>query len=77
MTFDRGTSFGGGEFSFAPDLFSWALGLGGFGLRGLGFLGLSLLHSGLGGFGWDAGLESPYWGPGSTLYPTEILTCPR
>ncbi len=65
-SFNRESSFGGGDFSFIPDLFGLALNLGGFGLRGLAFLGSSLASSSL-----DAGLESRQWGPGSAFYSTQ------
>jgi hypothetical protein len=86
-SFNRESSFGGGDFSFIPDLFGLALNLGGFGLRGFGLLGsglggfgvpgLGLLGSGLAGFGLDAGLESRQWGPGSAFYSSQSLTCPQ
>ena len=65
-SFNRESSFGGGDFSFIPDLFGLALNLGSFGLRGLALLGSSLVSSSL-----DAGLESRQWGPGSAFYSTQ------
>jgi hypothetical protein len=65
-SFNRESSFGGGDFSFIPDLFGLVLNLGGFGLRGLALLGSSLASSSL-----DAGLESRQWGPGSAFYSTQ------
>jgi hypothetical protein len=65
-SFNRESSFGGGDFSFIPDLFGLALNLGGFGLRGLALLGSSLASSSL-----DAGLESRQCGPGSAFYSTQ------
>jgi hypothetical protein len=86
-SFNGAPSFGGGEFSFVPGLFGLALDLGGFGLRGLSFLGsgltgfglqsLDLLGSGSGGFSSDVGLESRPGATGSTLCPIENLTCPQ
>ena len=64
--FNPESSFGGGDFSFIPDLFGLALNLGGFGLRGLALLGSTLASSSL-----DAGLESRQWGPGSAFYSTQ------
>lgn len=71
-SFNRESPFGGGDFSFIPDLFGLALNLGSFGLRGLALLGSSL-----GGFRLDAGLESQQWGAGSAFYSTQSLTCPQ
>ena len=65
-SFNRESSFDGGDFSFIPDLFGLALNLGGFGLRGLALLG-----SGLASFSLDAGLESRQWGPGSPFYSSQ------
>jgi hypothetical protein len=65
-SFNRESSFDGGDFSFIPDLFGLALNLGGFGLRGLALLGSSLAS-----FGLDAGLESRQWGPGSPFYSAQ------
>jgi hypothetical protein len=65
-SFNRESSFGGGDFSFIPDLFGLALNLSGFGPRGLALLGSSLASSSL-----DAGLESRQWGPGSAFYSTQ------
>jgi hypothetical protein len=86
-SFNLGTSFGGDEFSFVPNLFGLALDFGGFGLRGLSLLdsgltgfglqSLDLLGSGLGGFSPDAGRESRPGGTGSAFYPTGNLTCPQ
>ena len=64
--FNPESSFGGGDFSFIPDLFGLVLNLGGFGLRGLALLGSTLASSSL-----DAGLESRQWGPGSAFYSTQ------
>jgi hypothetical protein len=65
-SFNRESSFDGGDFSFIPDLFGLALNLGGFGLRGLALLGSSLAS-----FSLDAGLESRQWGPGSPFYSAQ------
>ena len=54
--FGQPTSLGGGGFSFPSDLFSWLLGFGSFGLRGL-----SLLDSGFGLLRWDG---FPWFGLG-------------
>jgi len=62
-SFNRESSFDGGDFSFIPDLFGLALNLGGFGLRGLALLGSSLAS-----FSQDAGLKSRQPGPGSPFY---------
>jgi hypothetical protein len=90
--FGREASFGGDDFSFVPDLFGWALGLGtlavsgldllgpgltAFGLRGVGFLGWGLLNSVSGESGEDANLQSPNFGPCPTLYPTGSWVCPQ
>ena len=86
-SFNRESSFAGGDFSFVPDLFSLALKLGSLAAPGLGLLGsglggfgapaLDLLGSGLASFGQDASPESPQWGPGQALYSTPNSTCPR
>jgi hypothetical protein len=88
--FGREASFGGGDSSFVPDLFGWALGLGtlaisgldllgpgltAFGLRGVGFLGWGLLNSVSGESSSDANLQSPYFAPCPTLYPTGNWVC--
>jgi hypothetical protein len=65
-SFNRESSFDGGDFSFIPDLFGLALNLGSFGLRGL-----ALLASSLASFSLDAGLESRQWGPGSPFYSAQ------
>jgi hypothetical protein len=65
-SFNRESSFDGGDFSFIPDLFGLALNLGGFGLRGLALLGSSLAS-----FSLNAGLESRQWGPGSPFYSAQ------
>ncbi len=69
-SFNRESSFGGGDFSFIPDLLGLALNLGGFGLRGLASLGSSLAS-----FSSDANLESRQRVPGSAFYSTQNLTC--
>jgi hypothetical protein len=87
-SFNRESSFSGGDFSFIPDLFGLALNLGGFGLRsltllgsaglgGFGVPGLGLLATGFAGIALDAGLESRPWGPDSPFYSTQNLTCPQ
>jgi hypothetical protein len=72
-------------------LFGWALGLGPLavtgldllssgltvGLRSLLFLGWGLLNSTSSGSGWDANLQSPYFGTCPTLYPTGNQACPQ
>jgi hypothetical protein len=88
--FGREASFGGGDSFFVPDLFGWALGLGtlavtgldllgpgltAFGLRGLGFLGWGLLDSVSGESGSETNLQSPYFAPCPTLYPTGNWVC--
>jgi hypothetical protein len=90
--FGREASFGGNDFSFVPDLFGWALGLGtlavsgldllgpgltAFGLRGVGFLGWGLLNSVSGESSGDANPPSPYLAPCPTLYPTGNWVCPQ
>ena len=69
-SFNRESSFGGGDISFIPDLLGLALNLGGFGLRGLASLGSSLAS-----FSSDANLESRQRVPGSAFYSTQNLTC--
>jgi len=86
-SFGRESWFGGGDFSFIPDLFGLALNLGGFGLRGLGLLGssvsnfvvpgLGMLGSGSASFSLDAGLESRQWEPGPAFHSTPNLGCPQ
>lgn len=87
-SFNRESSFSGGDFSFIPDLFGLALNLGGFGLRGLtslgsaglvgfGVPGLGLLGTSLAGVALDAGLESRPWGPDAPFYSAQNLTCPQ
>jgi hypothetical protein len=88
--FGREGSFAGGDSSLVPDLFGWALGLGtlaisgldllgagltAFGLRGVGFLGWGLLNSVSGESSSDANLQSPYFAPCPTLYPTGNWVC--
>ena len=65
-SFNRESSFDGGDFSFISDLFGLALNLSGLGLRGLALLGSSLAS-----FSLDAGLESRQWGPGSPFYSAQ------
>jgi hypothetical protein len=65
-SFNRESSFDGGDFSFIPDLFGLALNLDSFGLRGLALLGSSLAS-----FSLDAGLESRQWGLGSPFYSAQ------
>jgi hypothetical protein len=83
--FDRGNSFGAGDFSIVPELFGLALNLGTFGLRGLGLLGLGvqgldLLGSASSGFGAsrgfsnETGTASPYLGLASTPYSAPFPT---
>jgi hypothetical protein len=85
-SFNQGTSFGGADFSFFPDLFGLALDWGGFGLRGLtllgpglnlGMTGLDLLTSGLDDFNSDPSLDSRQWGPGPILDPSGNCNCPQ
>jgi hypothetical protein len=91
-SFGREGSFGGGDFSFVPDLFGWALGLGtlavsgldllgpgltALGLRGVGFLGWGLLNSVSEESGWDANQQSLSFSPCPTLYPTGNWVCPQ
>jgi hypothetical protein len=86
-SFNQDSSFGGGDFSFLPDLLGLALNLGRFAVPGLGLLGsglgglgepaLGLLGSGLASFSQDAGLESQQWGPGQAFNSTPNLTCPQ
>jgi hypothetical protein len=71
-SFNRESSFDGGDFSFIPDLFGLALNLGGFGLRGLALLGSSLAS-----FSPDAGLESRQRGPGSQFYSAQNCRADR
>ena len=71
-SFNRESSFGGGDFSFIPDLFGLVLNLGGFGLRGLALLGSSLAS-----FSPDAGLESRQRGPGSPFYSAQDCRADR